>query len=461
MKNRAFHRLLAILTLALATLGLQTASAFARAGGGSSGFRGGGGGGGGGGFGGGGGRGGGGGVFFFGGGGGGGGILIGTIILLVIAYFVLRTLSRGAAGARYRANRAARQRRVELASAEAADDDPMFEKDRVRAAGEELFVSAQRAWDDRDEQRLAQLLSPDLLREWRRRLMDFERKRWHNRVKVREIRSIEYVGLTNREADRDDRVTVRIDAVLDDYVEGPNGMRLQSVESSSTISRVQEYWTLGKRDGRWIVASIEQDAEGRHVLDEEVVASPWSDDKRMQDASLLEVAAIDKLPEGVSTAEVASVSYAGNGRAAALDLSLADGRWSPDVLEASVRRAVAAWAEAVDGADTDLLDVATAAAARDLLHPGDPSEQTRLVIRGPQVRRLTIAALDPAVTPPTMTVEVEVGGRRYIEDRDTAAVLSGSKAKAVTTTERWTLALAGPDDRPWQVVDASAGTIAA
>jgi predicted lipid-binding transport protein (Tim44 family) len=458
MKNHPLLRLLAILTLTFTGLGVLATSAFARAGGGSSGFRGGGGGGG---FGGGGGRSGGGGVFFLGGGGGGGGILIGIIILLVIAFFVLRALSRGAAGARYRANRAARQRRVELASAEAADDDPMFEKDRVRASAEELFVSAQRAWDDRDEQRLAQLLSPPLLEEWRRRLFDFERKRWHNRVMVRKINAIEYVGLTNREDDRDDRVTVWIDATLDDYVEAANGMRLQSTESSSTTSRVREYWTLGKRDGRWIVASIEQDSEGRHVLDEEVVASPWSDDKRMQDASLLEVAAIDKLPEGVSTSEVASVSYAGNGRAAALDLSLVDGRWSPDVLEASVRRAVAAWSEAVDGADTDLLDVATPGAAHALLHPGDPSEQTRLVIRGPQVRRLTIASLDPAATPPTITVEVEVNGRRYIEDRDTAAVLSGSKAKAVTTTERWTLALAGPDDRPWQVVDASAGTIAA
>jgi hypothetical protein len=74
-------------------------------------------------------------------------------------------------------------------------------------------------------------------------------------------------------------------------------------------------------DGRWIVASIEQDAEGRHVLDEDVVASPWSDDRRLQDASMMDVAANDKLPEGVSTAEVASLDYAGNGRAAALDLS--------------------------------------------------------------------------------------------------------------------------------------------
>lgn len=74
------------------------------------------------------------------------------------------------------------------------------------------------------------------------------------------------------------------------------------------------------------------------------------------------------------------------------------------------------------------------------------------MIRGPQVRRLQIAALDPAAVPPTMTVEVEVHGRRYVEDRDTAAVLSGSKARPATAVERWTLALAGPDNRPWQVV---------
>ena len=156
------------------------------------------------------------------------------------------------------------------------------------------------------------------------------------------------------------------------------------------------------------------------MIEQEIVATPWGDEQRMRDASVVEVAAADKLPEGVSTAEVADLDYAGDARAAALDLSLADGRWAPAVLEASARRAVAAWAEAVDGADRDLLDVATPEAASALLHPGDPSGKTRLVIRGPRVQRLRIVALDPAATPPTMTVEVEVRGRRYVEDRDDA-----------------------------------------
>ena len=56
-----------------------------------------------------------------------------------------------------------------------------------------------------------------------------------------------------------------------------------------------------------------------------------------------------------------------------------------------------------------------------------------------------------------MTIEVDVSGRRYVENRDTVAVVSGSKDDEIEFTERWTLALSGPDDAPWQIVDAHAG----
>jgi predicted lipid-binding transport protein (Tim44 family) len=454
------RRIAAALLFAVAALLLRASFALAAAGGGTSSFGGGGGGGGGGGFGGGG---------FSGGGGGatgtgGGSPLLIVVVFGIVAIVVVIAAIKGAIEvAKYRKRRAQHERRVELAAAVAADDDPMFEPDAVRASATEMFTAAQRAWDDRDDATLAELLVPDLHVEWRRRLHDFARKGWHNRVDILDIDSVEYLGLTNREGHRDDRVTVRICATLRDYVVLGNGQILKRNEESDDTVELKEFWTLAKReegDG-WIIASIETDAEGRHVLDAEIVASPWSDEQRLSDASLLEVAALDKLPEGVSTAEVADLDYAGDARTAALDLSLVDGRWAPDVLEASVRRAVAAWAQAVDGADANLLDVASPQAAQELLHPGDSSGRTRLVIRGPKVKHLRIAALDPAAEPPTMTVEIQVSGRRYIEDRDTAAVLSGSKQREWTATERWTLALAGPDDRPWQVVDAAAGGVAA
>jgi predicted lipid-binding transport protein (Tim44 family) len=267
---------------------------------------------------------------------------------------------------------------------------------------------------------------------------------------------VEYVGLVNRTADADDRVTVRIVAGLQDYVEDRRGQRIMRNGQSSAVTALAEYWTLGKRDGGWRLLSIEQDAEGLHHLDAAIVATPWSDERQLRDEAVAERAAADAVPEGVSPAELADLDFAGPARAAALDLALADGRFDPDLIEASVRRAVAAWAEAVDGSDAALEAVARPAAVRDLLHPGDARADTRLVVRGPRIEQVRIAALDAAATPATIAVEVAVRGRRYVEDRDTAAVLSGSRDAEARFTERWTLALDGDGEWPWRIAAAGA-----
>ena len=48
-----------------------------------------------------------------------------------------------------------------------------------------------------------------------------------------------------------------------------------------------------------------------------------------------------------------------------------------------------------------------------------------------------------------MTVEVDIEGRRYIEDRDTTAVLAGSQSRPTKFTEHWTFALDGDARQPW------------
>jgi hypothetical protein len=215
--------------------------------------------------------------------------------------------------------------------------------------------------------------------------------------------------------------------------------------------------------GRWSSAtgigscSRSNRAEGGHRLREGVVATPWGDEQALRDEALVEGAVQDAVPDGTKLAEVADLDFEGDGRAAALDLSLADGRFAPDVLEVAARRAVAAWADAVDGDDGPLLALSHPDAAQELLHPSDPSERTRLVVRGLDVRHISIVSLDAASEPATMTIDVELAGRRYLEDRDTAAVVSGSQSRAVTFTERWTLALDGPDEQRIATIGAPAG----
>ena len=380
------------------------------------------------------------------------------LIVVVVLAVVITSL---VFGLRYRARRRERVRQVELAALEAAEDDPEFARDVVQAEVARVFREIQSAWSVADLSRLSRLVGPDLMVEWNRRLDDFARREWRNEVSIVDGPQVEYVGLTNRSEDRDDRVVVRVSARLSDIVFDDSGNQILRQDSRSAVSSMCEYWTMGKRDGHWTLLSIEQQREGDHQLDEAIVPTPWSDTGRLQERSLVEQAAANKLPEGVRAGEVAPAEFSGEARAAALDLSLVDGRFAPDVLAAEVTRAVEAWAEAVDGSDEDLRRLASAGAARELLHPGDPSERTRLVVRGPSIRSLRIVALDPHSEPPTMTVELEVHGRRYIEDRDTAAVLSGSQSMASGSHQRWTLALDGGDEYPWRIVDAAAPPLAA
>jgi predicted lipid-binding transport protein (Tim44 family) len=415
--------------------------ALAQAGGGSSGF---GGGGGGGGFGGGGGG--------FGGGGGTGGGGSPVVVLLFFGGFAIFLIYLTIHSARYRRKVRERDARVRTASAEAAEDDAYFGVDLLVPYARSLFLEAQSAWDARDRERLAKVVGEDLMIEWSRRLDDFDARGWHNRVEVLDEPEIRYVGLVNREDDEEDRAVVRISARLRSYVSDGHGRRIMRKGQKGDQMTLTEYWTLARRADGWIVMSIEQRAEGDHHLEGEIVASPWSDTQRLDDESLTELAVADGLPEGFTTSDLAELEFSGDARARALDLSLADARFMPALLESAARRAVAAWAEAVDGADDALLAVASPEAVQALLYGGDASRHTRLVVRGARVRRIEIASLQVEREPATMTVVVEVGGRRYVEDRDTAAVLSGSKDSATTFTESWTLALDGPDEAPWRLV---------
>ena len=376
-------------------------------------------------------------------------------IPLIQAWWAARTGARG--GRRQRTS--TRERRVELAAAEAAEEDPAFAPDTVRATAKQLFFDIQTAWDASNRTRLRGLVAPELLAEWELRLDDFQRRGWTNHVEPIGEPRIEYVGLTRR-GDRDnDSVVVRIEARLKDYVVDHYGRHLKRTGQLGETAHIREFWTLGRRGNHWVLVSIEQGAEGKHALDDQIVATPWSDDTAMRDEALIEGAVGDAVPEGTKISEVADLQFDGDAQSAANDLSVADGRFAPDVLEIAARRAVDAWARAVDGSDAALAGLATPAATRELLYPGDSSRHTRLVVRGPAVQQIRIVGLNAAAEPPTMSIEVDIRGRRYIEDRDTTAVVSGSKSRETSFTEHWTLALDGDASQPWRI--ASVGAAAA
>jgi predicted lipid-binding transport protein (Tim44 family) len=388
-------------------------------------------------------------------------VVVGLMIMMAFNAWRNTVKGTGASGWRRATPATLQQRRqraqqVELAAEEALTDDPAFAPDAVKGGAAELHKDIVAAWNAGDRDKLGALIGPDLLVEWARRLDEYDRFGWHNITEVRGEPAVEYVGLVNRTEDGEDRVTVRIEVPLRDVVldRAGNVVTRNDDANADGLVTLAEYWTLGKRNGRWTLVSIEQDAEGSHNLDAPIIASPWSDD-RLRDEAVTErgvaaAVADDKIRE------VADLDFEGSARTAALDLANMDGRFAPDVLEAAARRALAGWAEAVDGDDTTLEGIATPEAVLAMLHPGDPSAQTRLVVRGPKLRALRIVDLDAGADPPAMFVEAEVAGRRYIEDRDTTIVVSGRNDAEVVFTERWRMALSDDPDTPWRIVETDA-----
>ncbi len=435
--------------LTVTQLLLLAPDAPAQAGGGSSGFGGGGGGGGGGSYGGG------------GQSGGGDDPLLGVLAVAIVVLIFAVVAVFGVVAKRRRARaRAERDVRVTTASAEAAEEDPVFAAAAVKAQAGALYVDVQRAWSERDDESLARLLGPDLLVEWCRRLADFAARGWVNEVAIRGGPQVGYAGLVNRDGEVDDRVTVTMTAKLHSVVRTSAGAIVPNKADTNGdgVIDVCEYWTLDRAGDGWRLISIEQEREGAHHLDAAIVTAPWSDDARLSDESLVELAAADAPPPGVRPSELVSVEFDGSAREQALDLALADPRCAPDLLEVAARRAVEAWAEAVDGDDSALLAVATPSALQALLYPDPKATAARVVVRGPRLLRLAITALNAGAEPLQMEVEARVRGRRYVEDRDTAAVVSGSKQREIEFTERWTFALDGPTEAPWRLVSGAPTT---
>jgi hypothetical protein len=180
----------------------------------------------------------------------------------------------------------------------------------------------------------------------------------------------------------------------------------------------------------------------------------------LTDAARAELAAGDAVDEDALRGLV-STDFADDAHAAALDLALVDDRFSPDVLAVVARRAVAAWVEAVDGAEDGLAAMAEPAAVQALLHGTDTARRTRRVVRGPRIEALRIEALDDGIVPPLMRLLVEIRAIRYREDVDTGVVVDGSAREPQRWTERWTFALDADANLTWRLVDAESLSAAA
>ena len=434
---RAGRRICVLAAVAALT---SPAVAYARGGGGSHGYSGGGGGGGGyhgsgsGGYG------------FIGGIGGGGGyvgILVIVALLVLVLWFKYRTQKSGKAsglntGSDRAAHRSDAQARERAAHVEArvdglAQTDASFDLDALKQRAVLLYVTAQRAWTNRDHATLRQIMSPVLYGKWADELRDYESRGEVNVVEIVSGPEVELIDVANRAGEVNDTVTFRISATLNDYVRRDNGSRaIRKDDSTSPV----EYWTLRKNAaGEWIAASVEQAAEGAHHLTAAIETDSW-DQKAVAREAVLEVAE-KTAPTGVSDIlSLTNISWSTDADAAVVDLSLLDARFDKSVLEVAVEQFLEEWA--MNDGSLDFTPVRT---------------RNRTVMRDATVKSIEVRSLvsrDPIV----FRIAVGAEGVYYEVDRRTEQVLQGDAHKRRPVTFTFDLRLDEPPAKGWTVIAA-------
>jgi predicted lipid-binding transport protein (Tim44 family) len=412
------------------------AVAYARGGGGSHGFSGGGhSGGGGGGFHGG----------VVGGVGGGGsvGVVVFIILLIVIALIYSRVQqAKKKRSSNTQSDRVA-HRSDEQASARAAqveaqvdvlsDTDASFNVAALKQRASWLYVTAQRAWTDRDHATLSQILSPVLYRKWSEELRDYESRGEVNVVEILSGPTVEMVDVANRKGEQNDTVTFRITARLNDYVRRNFGSDSRRTDGSTNPI---EYWTLRKNDaGEWIVSSIEQAAEGAHHLTSKIEIDGW-DQKEVAREAVLEVAEKTSAKDVPDILSLTGFSWSTDADSAASDLSLIDARFDKSVLEVAIEQFIEEWT--MNDGSLDFTPVRTV---------------NRTVLRDAAIESIEVRSL-VSREPIVFRVAVGAQGVYYEVDRRTEEVLQGDALKRRPLAFAFDLRLDGPEAKGWTVVGA-------
>jgi hypothetical protein len=261
-----------------------------------------------------------------------------------------------------------REEKVELAAEEAAIVGPAFTPEAVKAAA-------------RDRAALANLIGADLMIEWGRRPDDFDRKGWQHITERLSETAVEYLGVVNREGEAEDRVTVRIEAEIRDYTVDASGHRLLRTDDTDEVTRLPEYWTLGRS------------------LPCRSTATPGPPLSICPTSTVASIPTCSRRPPAVRWPAAPKRSTA-----------------TTPLFSRSPRRPPS--------------KTCSMAATR-------PSARASS-FAVPSSSRSAFSAVDPHGTPATMTVAAELTGCRYRENRDTTTVVDGDKDKDVTFTESWT-----------------------
>jgi len=188
------------------------------------------------------------------------------------------------------------------------------------------------------------------------------------------------------------------------------------------------------------------DRFARPALIRPLIPSAWADEGRLREQALAELANDTTAPNP------AGLTNSKGARDRLLDLAVIDSRFSPALIDATIRHLLDAWEQETLDHAPRLAPRTAATARRQLLHPAgdDPSE--RFAIRDVELAGWEPIAVDPDQAPPCMTLSVSITAIRFVTDAKDV-IIAGTSTIRHAIELHWKLELAGQPDVLWQLAD--------
>lgn len=329
-----------------------------------------------------------------------------------------------------------RARKAQAAAVEASLEDEAFAPERVRGTVREMLAFAEDVWSER-EPRTSTRVDAQVIRLWARSMTG-----WLGvGVRLVDEPAVDFLRVVNRPGEDEDRLVLRVRLRLRRARHGQLG-------EARTVT-VDERWTLGRAHGDWTVLSIDPDPLAPGVLAAGLIPAEWEDQQRLREQSLAELGTTDAAIDATDLSGLVSPSAAPPQQL--LELSQVDGRFDPELIDATIRHIVEAWEEAGTGSQRPLASLASPEAFQMLLHPplGDP--RNRLVLRDAVVARYEPTRLVLASQPPELEIAITVSAVRYILASVSRTHVGGSVEIRHEMQLEWTLAVSTSKTTPWQL----------
>ena len=327
-----------------------------------------------------------------------------------------------------------RSRRAERAAVEATLDDESFDPEAIRGAVSEILLIAEdhwRHWGHHD--RSPGRSDAHAIAAW---------VRVHGLAGAIHLDGeprVDLLGIVNRESESDNRIEVRVRARLELDV------RRHWVDPHTI--HIDDRWILGQHAGRWELLDGRGDRFARPALSRPLIPAAWTDDDRLREQALTELA------RDTTTVNPAGLTDSSAGpRDQLLDLAAIDSRFSPALIDATIRHLLDAWEQETLDHNHRLTPLAAAGACRQLLEANGADPDVRFAIRDIELAGWEPIALDPDRVPPHLTVSVQIHAIRFVTDANDG-IIAGTSTISRLMELHWTLELANHPSALWQLAD--------